>query len=300
MPSAEDELELPDIKDFNNDERLFAQFAVGVARAGGALFLGRLLECRVGRLLNAQFPRYGISPWDLRLKGGLQVEVKTGVKSFSLANKGSKEAHVWVFVHKDTSQSKPPSYSVASTKEVRSIATKSISAKDLVDRFGLCEESELAGAVANAAVQPTQLARVDELDDESSDSASLLNLLSEDVRSLVEKGKAEWERIGGSIRFADKRFFFEAEVQQFLRKFVRCDPKEKRISVVRKVDLEKWSVDPTLHEEYLEALNSATPAVCEHCQSGKLWISFDEISLSDVSLLFSAAKNLLQQIRRLE
>jgi hypothetical protein len=60
------------------DEELLAQVAVGIARAGGKMFEGRLLECRVGRLLDARFPRVGISPWDLRLADETTIEVRSG------------------------------------------------------------------------------------------------------------------------------------------------------------------------------------------------------------------------------
>jgi hypothetical protein len=93
-----DELELPLDRPFDADEELLAQVSVGIARAGGKMFEGRLLECRVGRLLDARFPRVGISPWDLRLADGTTIEVRTGTTRFSL--RGPKRVDLWIFVPK--------------------------------------------------------------------------------------------------------------------------------------------------------------------------------------------------------
>lgn len=79
-----DEVELPAIGTFDADEALLAQVSVGIARAGGKMFEGGLLECRVGRLLGARFPRVEISPWDLRLDDGTEIEVRSGTSRFSL------------------------------------------------------------------------------------------------------------------------------------------------------------------------------------------------------------------------
>jgi hypothetical protein len=89
-----DELVLPLDTPFDEDEALMAHVAVGIARAGGKMFEGRLLESRVGRLLGARFPRVGISPWDLRLADGTTIEVRSGTNRFSL--RGPQAVDLWI------------------------------------------------------------------------------------------------------------------------------------------------------------------------------------------------------------
>jgi hypothetical protein len=132
-------LELPAPDSFDDDEALWARVAVGIARGGGAMFQGRLLECRIARLLNASFPCQGISPWDLRLRDGILVEVRSGSRAFSL--RGNKHVDVWIFVPKaDTRE-----YFVATAEQVAELRrrTTMLSIQQARHILGAVPESRL-------------------------------------------------------------------------------------------------------------------------------------------------------------
>jgi hypothetical protein len=113
-------LVLPSVDSFTADELLLARVTVGIARAGGAMFTGRLLECRVARLLDAHFPTRGTSSWDLRLADGTRIEVRSGHGSFSL--NGSKRVDVWIFVDKSEAALR---YFIATAAEVDDLRRRS-------------------------------------------------------------------------------------------------------------------------------------------------------------------------------
>lgn len=135
-------LELPEIDSFTEDEILMARVSIGIVRAGGSMYSGRLLECSVARLLGASFPEFGTSPWDLIMDDGTRIEVRSGASAFSL--RGRKNVHVWVFVHKDDSEHQ---FSVASAAEVAARPQRSVSRARLVEWLGYVDASGLAAAV---------------------------------------------------------------------------------------------------------------------------------------------------------
>ena len=109
------------------------------------MYTGRFLECVVARLLDASFPQFGISPWDLILRDGTRIEVRSGASSFSL--KGPKNVDLWVFVHK--LQPEAP-FSVATAGDVAALGVGSIRATKLAARFERVGPSDLAARVAAA------------------------------------------------------------------------------------------------------------------------------------------------------
>ena len=153
----DDELVLPLSEPFDEDEALMAHVAVGIARAGGKMFEGRLLECRVGRLLGARFPRVGISPWDLRLPDGTTIEVKTGTRRFSLY--GPKVVDLWIFVQKPAGplvrDGNNLRYFVATNATVASVAVRgrSLSVRQAAELGQECTEAELPTTVQRLAAK---------------------------------------------------------------------------------------------------------------------------------------------------
>jgi hypothetical protein len=136
-------LALPTIESFTEDEVLLAQVTIGIVREGGAMYTGRFLECVVGRLLEASFPVVGISPWDLLLRDGTRIEVRSGTVTFSLG--GPKDVDLWIFVHKADEELL---FSVATAAEVADLSRRTISARRLTKRFPPVGAAELPGAVS--------------------------------------------------------------------------------------------------------------------------------------------------------
>jgi hypothetical protein len=136
---------LPRLSKFNRDEKLLARVIIGIVRRPkAALVRGKLIECIVARLLGARFPRGGIARWDLLLKDGTRIEVRSGDKSFSL--KGNKDVHLWVFVHKRSLDAE--AFSVAAARAVKELKGRGISAKKLRKKFQPVGASDLAAKVA--------------------------------------------------------------------------------------------------------------------------------------------------------
>lgn len=121
---------------------MLARVSVGRARRRRD-YHGRLFECSVARVLNASFPLFGTSPWDLITPDGTRIEVRSGAAKFTRLI-GAKDVHVWVFVHKlepDTP------YSVASAADVAAIGRSSVACTTIASTFGLVPAEKLAAAV---------------------------------------------------------------------------------------------------------------------------------------------------------
>lgn len=143
---------LPVWDDFTPDEQVLARFTVGVARAGGAMFEGRLIECQVARLLGARLPALGTSPWDVRF-GDIDIEVKSaGIdQRFSLQKAHPDGVTVWVLVRKLDGY-REVQYYVLSAGEVKALGKKSVLADELAG-FGPFDRNELAAKVRAAAAR---------------------------------------------------------------------------------------------------------------------------------------------------
>jgi hypothetical protein len=113
----------------------------------------------------------------------------------------------------------------------------------------------------------------------------------------VRKGIEEWEGIGGIIRFANKVMFFEMDLGGVRHKIVRC--RRNQVSVIRRKLVEQWSSDATLHDQYLDILDSAPP-VAEQVRSDKMWFNYDKLSADDLQCILHAARELVQRIRARE
>jgi hypothetical protein len=119
------------------------------------MFEGRPLECRVGRLLGARFPRVGISPWDLRLADGTTIEVRSGTNRFSLH--GPKVVDLWVFVQKPAGplvrDADSLRYFVATNATIASVAppSRSLSAQKAAALCEMCTEPNLRRTVRRVA-----------------------------------------------------------------------------------------------------------------------------------------------------
>jgi hypothetical protein len=135
-------LNLPAVESFSEDEALLARVTIGIVRGGGTMYTGRFLECVVARLLDASFPLTGTSPWDLQLRDGTRIEVRSGAASFSL--RGSKDVDLWIFVHKGGDELL---FSVAPTDAVAKLPTLTISAQRLASRFPPLGAADLPAAV---------------------------------------------------------------------------------------------------------------------------------------------------------
>jgi hypothetical protein len=140
---AQPALTLPDIESFTTDELLAARVQIGMARAGGTMIQGRILESRIARLLHAEFPALGTSPWDLRLRDGTLIEVRSGAKTFALSD--GKQVDLWIFVSKD----EPVTYFVADWSEVAALRrqNRNLALADAHRALRAVEESELADTV---------------------------------------------------------------------------------------------------------------------------------------------------------
>lgn len=122
-------------------------------------------------------------------------------------------------------------------------------------------------------------------------------LIAKNFKDLVEplqEGAEEWRRLGGEIRFTDKTMFFEATVAGTSQKIVRC--RWNQINVIRRKTIDDWGADPGLYDIYLDELQSA-PSVLTLCRTDdRMWISFDDLSASDMRALLRAATELVRRI----
>jgi hypothetical protein len=152
LDAAEARNSMPVWDDMSPDEKHLARFAVGVARAGGAMFVGRAIECQVARLLGATMPAFGTSPWDVRF-GDIDIEVKSaGIdQAFSLKKADPGAVQVWVLVRKLDGY-REAQYFVLSSSEVAALGKKTVLADDLAD-FGPFDNIELAAKVKAAAAR---------------------------------------------------------------------------------------------------------------------------------------------------
>lgn len=148
---------LPAIEEFTEDERLLARFVVGSIHSGGTMFEGRLYECLLSRILDADLPPRGVWPWDLRLRDHKEptdrtrIEVRSGRDSVSIA--GGRDAHVWIFVAKPSEPSQPPlAFCVAPSRHVASLraSVQEPSLSRIVREFGSVGVGELSDAVSRA------------------------------------------------------------------------------------------------------------------------------------------------------
>lgn len=149
---------LPEVDDFSADERLLARFIVGAVRSGGTMFEGRLYECLLSRILDADLPPRGVWPWDLRLRDHddphqrTRIEVRSGRNSVSID--GGRDAHVWIFVSKASDPSQPPlGFCVAPSYLVRTLrnSVRKPSLATIASEFGLVTADELVDAVSMIA-----------------------------------------------------------------------------------------------------------------------------------------------------
>jgi hypothetical protein len=123
-----------------------------MARSGGTMIQGRVIECTLAQLLNADFPRLGTSSWDLRMRDcGALVEVRSRARSFSLL--GTQHVDVWMFIAKAGSE--PPAYFVATPSEVAAPRRRSprISIERARTVFRHTREEDLAAIVKASAVR---------------------------------------------------------------------------------------------------------------------------------------------------
>jgi len=136
-------LVLPALETFTPDELMAARVYIGVARGGGAMMRGRILESHVARLLDAEFPCLGISPWDLRLADGTLIEVRSGSKKFALA--GGKQVDVWIFI----STSLSATYIVAPAPEIAALHARRrfLDLESARGLFGAVDDRGLAARV---------------------------------------------------------------------------------------------------------------------------------------------------------
>ena len=147
-------LTLPEPETFSEDEQLFAQVAVGIVRAGGAMFHGRYVEAVVARALGADFPTTGISSWDLVAKDGTKIEVRPAGPARAFSSRGLKDVDVWVFA---TWEGELPDrqyrFHVLGSKEVAKLAdrSRSIRPKVLDELFPPTDVGGLKSAVRRAA-----------------------------------------------------------------------------------------------------------------------------------------------------
>lgn len=91
---------LVDVADFTDDETMLARWLVSQIRYGAKMRQGLLVEAHLARLLGAQLPTLGNTPWDLKLPDGRLVEVKSFGTSEAIALGQSKRVDLWIFVAK--------------------------------------------------------------------------------------------------------------------------------------------------------------------------------------------------------
>jgi hypothetical protein len=68
-----------------------------------------------------------------------------------------------------------------------------------------------------------------------------------------------------------------------------------QMSIVRQKEIASWSNDPSLSDEYLNALEPS-PVVVSHARSGKMWIKYASLSPIDLGVLLRAARQLVQHV----
>lgn len=92
---------LVDSTEFTQDEDLLARWLVSQIRFGAKMRQGLLVEAHLALLLDAALPSLGTTRWDLKLRDGRLVEVKSFGRGQRInIARSSKRADVWIFVKK--------------------------------------------------------------------------------------------------------------------------------------------------------------------------------------------------------
>ncbi len=114
-----------------------------------------------------------------------------------------------------------------------------------------------------------------------------------DLAEPIRKGIQEWEALGGRIHFTDKMLCFEVTLDGQVYRVVRF--RSDQMSIVRQKEIASWSNDPSLSDEYLNALEPS-PVVDSHARSGKMWIKCASLGPIDLGFLLRAARQLVQHV----
>lgn len=124
--------------------------------------------------------------------------------------------------------------------------------------------------------------------------SSFLEGIPKDLVQPYKEGIDEWEKLGGTIDFTNKMMFFEFELAGQTRRIVRC--RNYQVSVIRPDAIEKWGGNATLHDKYLNDLETS-PVAVQHARTGKHWIKYDKMSADDLRAVLRAAREQVLRIK---
>ncbi|MDO8390591.1 MAG: hypothetical protein Q7V57_08890 [Actinomycetota bacterium] len=146
------ELSTLDLPALSDDERTYLEVMLALVVTGD-MFHGRFVETHVARLIGADVPDVGISPWDLWVASEppITVEVKATRHGgeFSLSGKSSQ---VWVFVTYPNKKDHHFGYVVASAAEVAALQQAQMRQAKLFEKLGPAVPADrLAAAVREKA-----------------------------------------------------------------------------------------------------------------------------------------------------